>query len=477
MIKIKYKPDPKWIDFYKGDWELAILIGGRGSGKTWNAGNFCTLQTFQNPNYRTLVLRDVSSSINQSILQNIKARFITFIQKLDGAFDHVFDVQENQIKNKLIDSVNILTKGFRQSRVEQQADLKGFEDIDLSILEEAEDLRDEERVNTLFDTLRKEGHKVIIVLNTPDLEHWIVKRYFDFQGSDFKNFFQLIPKPLKGVCQVIVDYRDNLHLPEQTRRKYEAYNDPTSPTYNPEHYAGKILGLATEARNVARKFDINKIMATETRQPLQVIDEVKIYRLPDPNQIYSLGLDPSSGLGKDWTCLTLRGFYPGEKGQHLLYAQMKAKINELETAKRAVNLANLFRQNKGEVFIVPEVNGLGRAVVNEIQRLYDNQFIYKRFLPDPTKQRAVMIPDFGWQTTNANRDKIINDFSKAFILNQVEICNPEELDEMKTFIYNQDKTDVNKGRYEAQEGANDDLIFSDFICLAGFDYIRKMYNF
>jgi PBSX family phage terminase large subunit len=169
MIKLKYKPDPKWKDFYKGNWQTAILIGGRGSGKTWNAGNFTALETFKNPTYRTLVLRDVSSSISQSILQNIKGRISTILTKLEGSFDHVFEIQENQIKNKIHDLVNILTKGFRQSRVEQQADLKGFEDIDLALIEEAEDLRDVDRVNTLIDTLRKEGHKIIIILNTPDL--------------------------------------------------------------------------------------------------------------------------------------------------------------------------------------------------------------------------------------------------------------------------------------------------------------------
>ncbi len=336
MIKVKFKPDPKWVDFYKGDWTTAILIGGRGSAKTWNAGNFATLETFKNPDFRTLVLRDVSSSINQSILQNIKGRFSLLMQKLEGAFDHVFEIQENQIKNRITGNINILTKGFRQSRVEQQADLKGFEDIDLALIEEAEDLRDEERVNTLIDTLRKEGYKVIIILNTPDLEHWIVKRYFDYENSEYEGFFKLIPKQLKDVCQVIVDYRDNIHLPEQKRVSYANYANPENEKYNLEHYAGKILGLATESQNAMRKFNIQKVLTIETKNPVQVIDGVQIYASPEKGQIYSMGIDPSSGLGADWTAISLRGFYPDKiTGKHKIYAQMKAKLGERETARVA----------------------------------------------------------------------------------------------------------------------------------------------
>jgi len=466
MIKLKYKPDPKWLDFYKGDWDLAVLIGGRGSGKTWNAGNFTTLETFKNPSYRTLVLRDVSSSISQSILQNIKSRFSLLMTKLEGAFDYVFEIQESQVKNKLTDSVNILTKGFRQSRVEQQADLKGFEDIDLALIEEAEDLRDVERVNTLIDTLRKEGHKVIIILNTPDLEHWVVKKYFDYKISKFGGFFKLIPKQLNRVCQVIVDYRDNPHLPEQTTNNYSSYNNPDSENYNPDHYAGKILGLATENQNVLRKFNSQKVLAIKTVEPIDILDQVKIFRKPEANQIYSLGIDPSSGLGKDFTAFSLRGFYANSDGKYPLYAQMKAKVDEETTVKLALNLANWYSKF-GRVLITPESN-FGSYVTTTIKNSYNQDLVYKRYIQDPTVAYDKQIGDFGFKTTSANRDNIINEFVTMFKTNKLEIINKDEVEEMLNFVWNDEKK-----RYEALEPAHDDLLMADFICVAGFDYIRQ----
>jgi hypothetical protein len=63
---------------------------------------------------------------------------------------------------------------------------------------------------------------------------------------------------------------------------------------------------------------------------------------------------------------------------------------------------------------------------------------------------------------------IINNFAYAFVDDKLEILTEEEKQEMLSFIYNDDK-----GRYEAQEGANDDCLFSDMICFDSFNYIRQ----
>jgi hypothetical protein len=210
------------------------------------------------------------------------------------------------------------------------------------------------------------------------------------------------------------------------------------------------------------KFDINTLKNIKAKEPLQIIDGVKIFKMPEESQIYSMGIDPSSGLGSDWSCLSVRNFYTGE-----LVAQLKGKVREREMARIAVNLANWYNQ-KGKTYIACEVNGLGRAVQNMIQDTYDEDLIYKRYVQDPTKQRDSMIPDLGFQTTNKNRDLIINNFVYAFVDKKVDIVNEDEIREAKAFIFSLDKN-----RYEAQEGSNDDLLFSDFICYENFNYIRQ----
>jgi hypothetical protein len=215
------------------------------------------------------------------------------------------------------------------------------------------------------------------------------------------------------------------------------------------------------------KFDINIVKNIKTRPPLQTIDGVQIFKMPERGQIYSIGIDPSSGLGSDWTGLSMRKFYPNQKGQHELVAQMKTKTDERTTARIAINLANWFNE-QGKVFIACEINGLGRAVQNIIQDNYDESLIYKRYIQDNTKQYDTLVPDFGFQTTSKNRDVIINNFAYAFVDGKLEILTEEEKQEMLSFVYNDDK-----GRYEALEGANDDCLFSDMICFDSFNYIRQ----
>jgi hypothetical protein len=219
----------------------------------------------------------------------------------------------------------------------------------------------------------------------------------------------------------------------------------------------------SKARN---KFDINTVKNIQIQTPLQVVDGVKIFRLPDNNQVYSLGIDPSSGLGNDWTSLSLRGYHPIE-GKYKLYAQMKLKTSERQTARIAVNLANWYNKT-GKVLIIPEVNGLGRAVVNEIMDGYNHDLIYKRYIQDPTKQYDNLIPDYGWSTNTVTRDVMINTFANKFQDNLIEVLSEEEKQEMLDFVWNDEKK-----RYEAQTGKTDDTLFGDFICVAGFDYIRQ----
>jgi len=215
------------------------------------------------------------------------------------------------------------------------------------------------------------------------------------------------------------------------------------------------------------KFDLNIVKNIQPKPPTQTLNGVKIYQNPQEGQIYSLGVDGSSGQGQDYTALTIRKYYKNNEGVHELVAQMKAKLAERETARVVVNLANWYNK-LGRTLIVPEVNGLGIAIVDYILDNYNNDWVFRRFDVDPTKVKDVRRASYGYATTNITRPKMVNDFAYAFADGIVEVLNEDEVQEMKNFIYND-----NKNRYEAQEGTHDDLLFSDMLCYQGFDYITK----
>src|SRR6056297_1714155 len=124
-MSLKYTADPLWKPFYRNKWDEAIMVSGRGFGKSWQCANYITLQTLKDFNYRTLLARDVSSSIEQSILETVKSRFTALDKQTKGVVQKFFEIQNTQIKrrgykdNSNRELVNLITKGFRTSRIDQ----------------------------------------------------------------------------------------------------------------------------------------------------------------------------------------------------------------------------------------------------------------------------------------------------------------------------------------------------------------------
>lgn len=232
----------------------AVLIGGRGGMKTYGVSDFIAHQAAVYKK-RCVILRDEKSLIKASILNEILNRFD----------DIPFNTKTTKLHTGLKDQVTgkdvLFTMGFRASENTKKANLKGLSDIDIAVIEEAEDIVDPDKFNTFVDSLRKEGCLVIIILNTPDVGHFIVKNYFDTQPApvpdhvpneyrkDFEGYFEIIPK--EGMPDTIViqtNYTQNRWLPETVIKRYHAYGDPSSNLYNPHYYMTAIKGYSSSGR-------------------------------------------------------------------------------------------------------------------------------------------------------------------------------------------------------------------------------------
>lgn len=288
-------------------------------------------------------------------------------------------------------------------------------------------------------------------LEPPESDEWMA------EYEQLAKRFNLYADPIKqfGItkAQFFWYYRQAQMLKEEVKVQYPFTIDEA---------------FISKAQN---KFDLTKVKNLQTKPPLDIVDNVKRYRDPD-QKIYSLAIDPSSGLGKDYTSITMREMGEG----YPLVAQMKAKVDEIQTAEIASGLANIFEQNGGKVYITCEINGNGRAVQNQLLHIYGVETMsdieawrfYRRFDTDPTAERNKFRGNFGWQTTSANRDVMITEFAHLFQLDKVEVLNEDEKEEMRVFIWNDERN-----RYEAQDGQHDDLLFSDFICIQNMKFIAK----
>jgi hypothetical protein len=262
--------------------DTIVCIGGRGGRKTWEVSKFVTKSVVIDKK-RCVILRDEQTLIRESILNDISNCY-------DRANEHghlspYFDKLDNGIKDKKTGEMLLFTKGFRASDSQKKANLKGVSDIDIAVIEEAEDIRDEGKFNTFHDSLRKKGCVVIIILNTPDITHWIIKRYFichPVPGAD--GFFNIEPKNINGFLCIKASFRDNPYLPQHIIDRYNAYGNPNDAMYNPYYFNTAIEGYASTGRRGQILTKVQRIKLSE-------------YWLIDAKEVYGQDFGTASPAG------------------------------------------------------------------------------------------------------------------------------------------------------------------------------------
>jgi phage terminase large subunit len=214
-----------------------ILLGGRGAGRSTVASQFANAKLIAPEYFRCAIMRYILSDIRNSIYREI----------LDRA-------EENEIYNqlKINDSTMVIeygqnsinAVGFRKSSSDQKSKLKSLASYNCVIIEEADEIPEEDFMQ-LDDSLRtiKGDINIILLLNPPAKNHWVIKRWFDLMPSDEKDFY--IPKAKENLTDTIIlntDYHVNQkNLAIASIVQYEKYKE-TKPT----HYWNMIRGLVPE---------------------------------------------------------------------------------------------------------------------------------------------------------------------------------------------------------------------------------------
>ncbi len=232
---------------------VVVLIGGRGGVKTTEGSRFVALNSTLDKK-RCVILRDEKELIRESILNEVLLRYDE--HNAYWNFDKDFTRLDTGIKDNATGEMQVFTKGFRASSGQKQANLKSVSNVDIALVEEAEDIRDENKYNTFADSIRKEGSLIVIILNTPDTKHWIIKRFFNLIHVDIKDenglpvegYFDIEPKKIPGFVCIKTSFKDNPHLPAHIIDNYNNYGNPKSHLYNLHYYLTAILGYASTGR-------------------------------------------------------------------------------------------------------------------------------------------------------------------------------------------------------------------------------------
>ena len=172
MIKLQ----KKYEVFSESDSRYFILTGGRASGKSFNASVLLLLMTFEK-DHVILFTRYTLTSAGISIIPE-------FLEKIELlGLDECFYITKDEIINKLTGS-KIIFKGIKTSSGDQTANLKSIQGVTTWCFEEAEELTDEKKFDTIDLSVRQKGNKnrVVLILNPTTKEHFIYRRFFEDRG-------------------------------------------------------------------------------------------------------------------------------------------------------------------------------------------------------------------------------------------------------------------------------------------------------
>jgi phage terminase large subunit len=265
---------------FLGDKRYYILMGGRSAGRSYVASQLALAKLTAKEYFRCAIMRYVLGDIRNSIFQEIYDR----IEEQD-LLDQI-SIQENALKfsyeNNKINGI-----GFKKTSGQQKSKLKSLAGYNYIIIEEADEVSEEDFMQ-LDDSLRtiKGDIKIILLLNPPNKNHWIIKRWFDLRNSGVEGFYKPVLKPdyAHNTGFIHTNYRMNMkNISSSSLANFRMYK-----TKKPEHYYNMIEGLVTEGLR-GRVFKDWKVIS---REEYEELPQTEFYGLD-----FGFSNDPTALIG------------------------------------------------------------------------------------------------------------------------------------------------------------------------------------
>ena len=187
------------------------------------------------------------------------------------------------------------------------------------------------------------------------------------------------------------------------------------------------------------------------RQPIRKLDDILIYEEPNLRHFYSLGADPSEGIGQDDSAITIIDKMTGrEVGSYI------GQIQPDLFAKKIRQSAELFNN----ALAVIEINNHGLAVINALKTEYSN--IYQRTVFD--KVTNTKRKELGWKTSQTTKPLMVDDFIAGLRDDDIGLSSQSTVSQMMTFVHTSESSKYGMG---AETGQKDDALISAMLAWQG----------
>lgn len=201
MIKV----NKKYLPLFSTNNRITILLGGRGSGKSFAVSSFLSILSFE-IKQRILYTRQTMTSAHLSIIPEFSEK----ISIMNA--ESKFSVNKTEIVN-LESKSEILFKGLQSSSGSNTANLKSLSSVSVWVIDEAEELVLEDVFDKINLSIRTKEvqNRVIIVMNPAKKQHWVYKRFFEAEniGNRFNGEHN-------GITYIHSTYLDNIKNLDQS---------------------------------------------------------------------------------------------------------------------------------------------------------------------------------------------------------------------------------------------------------------------
>jgi hypothetical protein len=186
------------------------------------------------------------------------------------------------------------------------------------------------------------------------------------------------------------------------------------------------------------------------------VDLVSIYRHPEREARYTIGLDAATGFGADYTSVQV--FTNRMPFEQVAWLRNK-RITTVKGSEVMIALAKYYNN----AFIVPETRHPGNAYVDNAIEVYGYGNIFRR--KQVLDEDPSVSSKYGICTTEADKHLLINQ-AKSLMENpdgaQVIFHDSITLNEFCNFVYIEDKRKTG-----AMQGAFDDTVMAAMLALHG----------
>jgi hypothetical protein len=184
---------------------------------------------------------------------------------------------------------------------------------------------------------------------------------------------------------------------------------------------------------------------------IQVKDApVKIWKRPETDEAYVIGIDTATGVATDWTVMEV--FTRSQPFEQV--ARFRAKCSVLEAGSYANSLGRYYNN----ALIICETNYPGNAVQDALIQTYQYPWCYQA--EQHLDESPNVSSKFGFQTTQASKWMLIREMQGVLKNKEVTIRDSQTIDEFGNYIYIEDKSKTG-----AAQGLNDDDVMATMLAI------------